>query len=56
MKWKEKLNKLRFSADGDRTFSHVVLFFLVMVLLTLIARGAAGAKLARVSVISPSSG
>lgn len=56
MKWKEKLNKLRFSTDGDRTFSHVVLFFLVMVLLTLIARGTAGAKLARVTVISPTGG
>ena len=56
MKWKEKLNKLRFSADGDRTFSHVVLFFLVMVLLTLIARGTAGARLARVTTISPTGG
>ena len=56
MKWKEKLNKLRFSADGDRTFSHVVLFFLVMVLLTLIARGTAGTRLARVTTISPTGG
>ena len=53
MKLKEKLNNLRISFDNDRTFSHVLLFFFVMVLLTLIARGTAGAKLARVSVISP---
>ena len=53
MKLKEKLKNLRISFDNDRTFSHVLLFFFVMVLLTLIARGTAGAKLARVSVISP---
>ena len=53
MKLKEKLKNLRLSFDNDRTFSHVLLFFFVMVLLTLIARGTAGAKLARVSVISP---
>ena len=53
MKLKVKLNNLRISFDNDRTFSHVLLFFFVMVLLTLIARGTAGAKLARVSVISP---
>lgn len=53
MKLKEKLKNLRISFDNDRTFSHVLLFFFVMVLLTLIVRGTAGAKLARVSVISP---
>ena len=53
MKLKEKLKNLRLSFDNDRTFSHVLLFFFVMVLLTLIVRGTAGAKLARVSVISP---
>ena len=53
MKLKEKLKNLRISFDNDRTFSHVLLFFFVMVLLTLIARGTAGAKMARVSVISP---
>lgn len=53
MKLKEKLKNLRFSFDNDRTFSHVLLFFFVMVLLTLIARGTAGAKLARVTVITP---
>ena len=53
MKLKEKLKNLRISFDNDRTFSHVLIFFFVMVLLTLIARGTAGAKLARVSVISP---
>jgi multidrug efflux pump subunit AcrA (membrane-fusion protein) len=54
MKLKDKFKNLRFSFDNDRTFSHVLLFFFVMVLLTLIARGTAGAKLARVTVISPS--
>ena len=53
MKLKEKLKNHRLSFDSDRTFSHVLLFFFVMVLLTLLARGTAGAKLARVSVISP---
>ena len=53
MKLKEKLKNHRLSFDSDRTFSHALLFFFVMVLLTLIARGTAGAKLARVSVISP---
>ena len=54
MKLKDKFKNLRFPFDNDRTFSHVLLFFFVMVLLTLIARGTAGAKLARVTVISPS--
>ena len=54
MKFKDKLKCIFFSSDRDRTFSHVILFFFVMVLLTLIARGTAGAKLARVTVISPS--
>ena len=53
MKFKEKLKNILFSSDRDRTFSHVLLFFFVMVLLTLIARGTAGAKLARVTVITP---
>ena len=53
MKFKDKLKNILFSSDRDRTFTHVILFFFVMVLLTLIARGTAGAKLARVSVISP---
>ena len=53
MKFKDKLKNMFFSSDHDRTFTHVLLFFFVMVLLTLIARGTAGAKLARVSVISP---
>lgn len=53
MKFKDKLKNMFFSSDRDRTFTHVLLFFFVMVLLTLIARGTAGAKLARVSVISP---
>ena len=53
MKFKDKRKSIFFSSDRDRTFSHVILFFFVMVLLTLIARGTAGAKLARVSVISP---
>ena len=57
MKWIEKLKTLRYS-DGDvhqqKALSHVLLFFFVMILLTLISRGANGAKLARVSVISPS--
>lgn len=54
MKWNEKIKNLRLSFGADRTFSHVLIFFFVMILLTLIARGTAGAKLARVSVISPS--
>ena len=54
MKLKDKFKNLRFPFDNDRTFSYVLLFFFVMVLLTLIARGTAGAKLARVTVISPS--
>ena len=54
MKLKDKFKNLRFPFDNDRTFSHVLLFFFVMVLLTLIARGTAGSKLARVTVISPS--
>ena len=53
MKLKDKFKNLRFSFDNDRTLSHVFVFFFVMILLTLIARGTAGAKLARVSVISP---
>lgn len=53
MKLKDKLKSILFSSDRDRTFTHVILFFFVMVLLTLVARGTAGAKLARVSVISP---
>lgn len=53
MKLKDKLKSMFLSSDRDRTFTHVLLFFFVMVLLTLIARGTAGAKLARVSVISP---
>jgi len=57
MKWKNPFKNLRFSANSDpdqqRTFSHVVIFFFVMILLTLIARGTAGAKLARVSIVSP---
>ena len=56
MKLKDKLKSILFSSNRDRTFTHVLLFFFVMVLLTLISRGANGAKLARVSVISPSSG
>ena len=56
MKFKEKLKSIFLSSDRDRTFSHVLLFFFVMVLLTLIARGTAGAKLARVTLDSPSSG
>lgn len=55
MKWKDKLQKLRSSSDSDRTFSHVLLFFFVMVLLTLIARGTAGSRLARVTVTTPTS-
>lgn len=58
MKLKDKIKNLRFSSNFDpeqqKTFTHVLLFFFVMILLTLIARGTAGAKLARVSVISPS--
>lgn len=53
MKFKNKLKSIFFSSDRDRTFTHVILFFFVMVLLTLIARGTAGSKLARVSVVSP---
>ncbi len=53
MKLKDKFKNLRLSFDNDRTFSHVLIFFFVMVLLTLIARGTAGAKLARVTVITP---
>ena len=57
MKLKDKFKNLRFLSNTDpeqqRTFSHVLIFFFVMILLTLIARGTAGAKLARVSVISP---
>ena len=53
MKLKDQLKSMFLSSDRDRTFSHVLIFFFVMVLLTLIARGTAGAKLARVSVISP---
>ena len=34
MKLKEKLKNLRISFDNDRTFSHVLIFFFVMVLLT----------------------
>ena len=56
MKLKDKLKSILFSSNRDRTFTHVLLFFFVMVLLTLISRGANCAKLARVSVISPSSG
>ena len=56
MKFKDKLKIIFFSSDRDRTFSHVLIFFFVMVLLTLIARGTAGAKLARVTLDSPSSG
>ena len=53
MKLKDKFKNLRLSFDSDRTFSHVLIFFFVVVLLTLIARGTAGAKLARVTVITP---
>ena len=53
MKLKDKLKSILFSSDRDRTFTHVILFFFVMVLLTLIARGTAGAKLARVTIITP---
>ena len=53
MKFKDKLKCIFFSSDRERTFSHVLIFFFVMVLLTLIARGTAGAKLARVTVITP---
>ena len=56
MKFKDKCKSIFFSSDRDRTFSHVLIFFFVMVLLTLIARGTAGAKLARVTLDSPSSG
>ena len=59
MKWKDKFKNIRFSLGADaeqsRAFSHVLIFFFVMILLTLIARGTASTKLARVSVISPSS-
>ena len=58
MKWIDKLKNLRFS-DSDphqqKTLSHVLLFFFVMVLLTLISRGAAGSNTARVTLITPSS-
>lgn len=57
MKWIEKIKNLRFS-DGDprqqKALSHVLLFFFVMILLTLISRGAAGANTARVTLITPS--
>lgn len=58
MKSKDKRKKLRFFQSNDhdqqRTFFHVVIFFFVMVLLTLIARGSASGRLARVSVVTPS--
>lgn len=58
MKWIDKLKNLRFS-DGDprqqKALSHVLLFFFVMILLTLISRGANGANTARVALVTPSS-
>ena len=58
MKWIDKLKNLRFS-DSDphqqKTLSHVLLFFFVMILLTLISRGAAGSNTARVTLVTPSS-
>lgn len=55
MKFKDKLKSIFLSSDRDRTFTHVLLFFFVMILLTLISRGAAGANTAKVTLITPSS-
>lgn len=54
MKLKDKLKNMLISSDHDRTFSHVLLFFFVMILLTLISRGANGANTARVTLVTPS--
>ena len=56
--WKQKTEALREKLREDpaqtRALSHVVKFFLLMLLLTLIARGASGAILARVELCTPS--
>lgn len=57
MKLKEKIKDFWGLFNDDpgqkRTFSHVVLFFFVMLLLTLIARGTVGSRLATVRTVSP---
>lgn len=57
MKWKQLLGRYRGKFQQDdaqgRAFAHMVKFFLLMLLLTLIARGTSGAMMARVELTTP---
>lgn len=57
MKWKQLIRRYQGKFQQDdaqgRAFAHMVKLFLLMILLTLIARGTSGAIVARVELVTP---